>query len=179
MSRIGLLLLLSVAAVLAAGCGGDDESATVGWADDVCSAITTWTDSISSATESLRAADGDVEDRVETAVHDVKDATNSLADDLEGLGRPDTEAGGEAEAALDTLADDVQQGIETIEGATDDVSGASEALSAVSTISGTLVTMGEQVSSTFDELEQLDASGELETAFEEADSCADLRSRSS
>ena len=34
--------------------------------------------------------------------------------------------------------------------------------------------MGEQVSSTFTELEQLDAGGELEDAFNEADSCDEL-----
>ena len=179
MGRRGLLLLLLSVAALAAGCGGDDEtSTTVSWADGVCTAITTWTDSISSATESLRA-DGAVEDRVEAAVDDVKEATDTLADDLEGLGRPETDAGAQAEDALDTLADDVQRGIETIETAADDVSGASEALTAVSTISATLVTMGELVSSTFEELEQLDTAGELEDAFEEADSCADLRSGSS
>ena len=38
---------------------------------------------------------------------------------------------------------------------------------------------GEQLSSTFTELEQLDAGGELEDAFEEADSCDELTSGSS
>jgi hypothetical protein len=181
MGRPGLVLLLSVAA-LAAGCGGDDDetSASVTWADGVCSAITTWTDSISEAAESLQAdGDGDAEERLEAAVDDAKEATDTLADDLRGLGSPETDAGAEAEAALETLADKVQQGIETIEEALEDPSSASEALTAISTISATLVTMGELVSSTFAELEQLDASGELEDAFEQADSCAELRERSS
>jgi hypothetical protein len=49
-------------------------------------------------------------------------------------------------------------------------------LAAVSTITGTLSTIGQQLSSTFTQLEQLDASGELETAFKEADSCKELQS---
>jgi uncharacterized protein YoxC len=185
MGRLGLLLLISVvtlAVALAAGCGGgdDEESATATWADGVCSAITTWTDSITSAAESLSAeGGGNVEERLETAVDDAREATDTLADDLEGLGPPDTEAGAQAEGAIDTLADEVQQGIERIEAAVDDVSGASEALTAVSTVSATLVTIGELVSSTFAELQQLDASGELEEAFQQADSCADLRTRTS
>ncbi len=39
--------------------------------------------------------------------------------------------------------------------------------------------MGDQLSSTFTELKQLDAGGELETAFNEADSCDELQSSGS
>ncbi len=39
--------------------------------------------------------------------------------------------------------------------------------------------MGSRLSSTFTELEELDAGGELEDAFSEADSCDELTSGSS
>ena len=47
-------------------------------------------------------------------------------------------------------------------------------LGAVSTISTTLKTAGQQVSSTIDGFQSLDAKGELETAFKAAPSCKDL-----
>jgi hypothetical protein len=173
--RLSAVLVLS-AAVLVAGCGGDDDSETSSateWADGVCSAVTSWTESLTSATQSL--TDGGLsQDGLETAVDDVKDATSSLVDDLKDLGAPDTEAGQQAKESLDTLGDELSEEVDKIESAAEDASGASGVLSAVSTISGTLVAMGNQVSSTFNELEQLDAAGELEDAFEQAESCSRL-----
>lgn len=180
-ARSRLLLLAAAtaaAAALAAGCGGDDdESSAEAWADGVCSAVTTWTDSVTEAAESLTS--GDSEDRVETAVDDLREATESLVDDIEELGRPETEAGQEVEQALGGLSDELEADVETIEEAVADADGegASGALSAISAISGTLVAMGQQVAATVDELERVDTDDELRRAFEEADSCAELRDR--
>ena len=60
--------------------------------------------------------------------------------------------------------------------AVDDASGSSGIVAAITAISGAISTMGQQFSATFTELEQLDPGGELETAFNEADSCDELRS---
>ena len=46
-------------------------------------------------------------------------------------------------------------------------------MSAVSVVGATVQTMRQQISATFTNLEQLDASQELETAFQDADSCAE------
>ena len=78
--------------------------------------------------------------------------------------------GGDAYRLLVNLNEEVDK----IKSAVDDVSGVSGVLAAVSTITGTLSTIGEQLSSAFTELEQLDAGGELETALKEADSCQDI-----
>lgn len=177
MKRAHVLLLAALgAAALASGCGGDDETpAAVGWADDVCSAVTTWTESVGSATESL--ASGDSESGLEAAVEDVREATRTLADDLQALDAPETESGQQARASLDALAEELRQDAETIQEAAADAEGASGTLSAVSTISGTLVTMGEQASATLDGLRQLDARGELADAFDQAESCEGLGDR--
>ena len=58
----------------------------------------------------------------------------------------------------------------------DDASGASGVIEAVTAVSAALTTMAGQVSSTFKELESLDAKGELENAFNDADSCDELTS---
>ena len=63
-----------------------------------------------------------------------------------------------------------------MENAVDDASGVSGVVEAVTAVSAAISSLGAQLSSTFAELEQLDAGGELEAAFEEADSCDELES---
>jgi hypothetical protein len=165
------------AATLAAGCGGgDDQSAAEQWADGVCSAITDWTDATRSAAETLQSGgEGSVTDRVQTAVDDVKDATSTLADDLQGLGAPDTDAGDQAQNLVETFSEDAQDGLDTIESAVEDAGSVSEALTAVSTVSTTLSSLWEQATTTFTDLQQLDAGGELSDAFDQSESCDELR----
>ncbi len=55
-------------------------------------------------------------------------------------------------------------------------SGISGAITAGSIASTTLVTMGQQVSATFGDLQKLDAKGELEKAFSSSASCKQLTS---
>jgi len=166
-----------LAASFAGGCGGDDggDSSATEWAGDVCSAVTTWSDSITSTADSLKGGNLS-EDAVKSAVDDLKSATSDFVDDVRGLGKPDTEAGEQAKESLDQLADDADENLSTIESAVDDASGLSGLVQAVTAIGTALSTMGTQISSTFSELEQLDAGGELETAFKEADSCNELES---
>jgi uncharacterized protein YoxC len=174
-----LVVAVLAAAALAGGCGGGDEeeSSATDWADSVCSSISTWTGSVSSAADTLREG-GLSEDGLRSAADEVKDATSTLADDLKGLGRPDTDSGEQAKESLDGLADDLEQEVDKIETAVDDVSGASGVLTAVSTVSTALLAMGNQVTSAVQELEQVDVEGDLEEAFRNADSCEDLTSSS-
>lgn len=169
------LVVALVAAFLAAGCGGDDENSATAWADDVCSAATTWRDSITSAADSLRGGNLS-EDSLTSAVDDLQSATNDFVDDVRGLGAPDTDSGEQAKEAIDQLADQADENLSTIESAVDDVSGASGVVQAMTAIGTALSTMASQVSSTVAELKQLDVGGELEAAFNEADSCKELQS---
>jgi hypothetical protein len=167
-----------LAASLVAGCGGDDGgggSSATAWADDVCSAITTWKDSITSTTDSLKGGNLN-QDSLKSAVDDIAGATNDFVDDVKGLGAPDTESGQQAKESLDQLADDADENLSTVQNAVDDVSDPSGIVAAITAISGAVTTMGQQFSSTLTELEQLDAGGDLETAFNEADSCNELQS---
>jgi uncharacterized protein YoxC len=174
-----MLAVALLAVFLAVGCGGDDDSgssdapSTTEWAQGLCSAISDWTDSVSSATGSLEGENLS-EEGLKSAVGDVENATNTFVDDVKGLGKPDTEAGQKAKESLDQLAEDMDNEVAKIKSATDGASGVSGVLAAVSTVSGTLSTMSQQVASTVSELEQIDARGELEDAFQQADACNDL-----
>jgi ABC-type transporter Mla subunit MlaD len=172
-----------VLAALAAGCGGGSSSSsstsaagstsTQQWADDFCSAVTTWESSITQVTDSLKGG-GVTKDDLEQAANDVQSASKTFVDDLKGLGTPDTESGQQAKESLDQLTNELSQDETAIENAVKNVSGVAEVLTAVSSVASTLATMSTQLKSTYDELQQLDAAGELKSAFENAGSCGGL-----
>jgi hypothetical protein len=179
MRLLGALASLLVLAVLAAGCGGgggDETTSAQNWADGVCSAINTWTDSLRSAGQSLSGGNLS-ESSLTGATDDLKDATAQLTDDLSGLGTPDTESGDQAKQTTDELSNNIQDGVDTIEGAVKDATSGEGIVTAVTTATSTLSTMGSQVQTAFGELEKLDPGGELESAFQDASSCNSLTSQ--
>ena len=180
-----IIVLVLAAAILSAGCGGGsssggttESSATAAgdWANGVCAAFTSWNSSITEAGQGIR--DNPSEDGIRTAGDEIRSATQTLADDLRGLGRPDTPNGQEAKDEIDQLATSLDTSLQKITDAMDNSSGTSGAVAAATTIGTTLVEMGNQVSSAFTQLEQVDAQGQLEDAFQQADSCAGLTTTS-
>ena len=170
--------LFSVLALgLAAGCGGDDSSsgasATEDWANDVCTAVTDWTTAMTSVGSSLQGGDLS-KDSLDQALDDVRSATDQFAEDIRGLGRPDTESGQQAKAAIDELATNLEASLQKITDAMDNASGTAGAVAAATAIANNLVEMGNQVSTASQKLQDIDAQGELGDAFAQADSCAGL-----
>ena len=171
---------VATAIVIAAGCGGSsdssssDTSPTATWADGLCSALNTWKSSLPETVNTVK--DGSLsKDSLTTAVDDAKSATETLASDLEGLGKPDTEAGQQAKDSIDQLSTDLKADMTKIEDAVNGASGASGILSAVSVVTSTLVAMGTQVTSTITDIQGLDAKGELKSAFDQSASCQELQ----
>jgi len=172
-ARRVLALVLAVAvSALVAGCG-DDESSPEEWANGVCSAFSDWQDSVATAGEELRSG-GTAKDDLEAAADDLEEATDEFVDDLRGLDEVETENGQQAKEALDQLAEDIDQNKEDIQATVSGASGVEEVVAAVQSIATTLSTMGRQLQSTFQELEQLDPGSELSDAFENADACQAL-----
>ena len=171
---------VATAVLLAAGCGGSsdssssDTSPTATWADGLCSALNTWKSSLTETVNTVK--DGSLsKDSLTTAVDDAKSATETLTSDLEGLGKPDTEAGQQAKDSIDQLSTDLKADMTKIEDAVNGASGASGILSAVSVVTSTLVAMGTQVTSTITDIQGLDAKGELKSAFDQSASCQELQ----
>ena len=174
----GILCVAAVVALamFAAGCGSkssnSDSTSAADWADSLCSSISTWSTSVQTATSSLKG--NATEDSLKSASADVKKATDEFVSNLKDLGAPDTESGKKAKETLDTLGDELNADLQTIDKAVKDVSGTTATLQAVSTVSSTLATVSNQVTKAFASLQQLDTKGELEDAFRNADSCKSL-----
>ena len=173
--KLGLPALLVLVVLLAAGCGKSKPPPTpADWANGVCSALSTWKTSITSAVDSVEG--GNVsKDSVKSAADDAKNATGKLTDDLKKLGKPNTNAGAQAQQTVDQLSTQVSDGVDTIQTTVKNISSVSSALAAVTTVSSTLKTINDEITSAYKTLSNLDPGGELQKAFKSAPDCAPFR----
>jgi hypothetical protein len=164
--------------LMAGGCGGDDDSSSAApaeeWADGFCSALTMWTNDLEAAAEPFTDLSSFSEESIRQAADDAKNATETLTESMRSLGAPDTSSGDQVETAVDDLATELESGAQEIEDAVADVSSVADVPAAVGTVTATLSQLGREVGSALQTIGDADASGELETAFEDADSCDDL-----
>ena len=177
--KLAFIPVVAIAVVLAAGCGGGSSSSSSSpspkdWANNLCSAISTWSDSVKKSGQTLQS--GQVtKDNLKQTTDDIKSATHQLAEDIKGLGKPDTEAGQDAKDAMDKLSKQIDGDVEEMQKAVDDAgSGAGGAVAAASSIASTLSKMGTQIGTAASSLQSLDAKGELEQGFKNAPACKNL-----
>ena len=166
-------------ALIAAGCGGDESpaaSATDEWADGFCTAITTWTDSLQSVTDEFSSGSALSKEGLENAANDVQSSTETLVDDLRGLGRPETESGEAVETSVDELSTTLETEVANIESAAQEASGLTEIPSAITSITASLSAMSTAFSSTLQTIESADTENELRTALEDSPACSDITS---
>jgi hypothetical protein len=182
MKQAKMLIGLAALALglLAAGCGGSDESsstttstsATQQWANGLCAATNTYLASLQSMTSTLKS--GDVtKSALDAVVGTAKSSTQAFADSVKALGAPPV-SDSEAKQIFETLQSQLSKDADAIKDATSDVSGVTDVLNAVSVVAGTLATAGTQISSAFDQVEQLDPGSEVQEAFTSAPACATL-----
>lgn len=165
-------------ALVAAGCGGGDESSsspTEEWADGFCTAITTWKDSLTSVTEQFRSSSSPLTSEALTdAANDAKSSTDTFVDELRALGQPETESGEAVKSSIDELSNTVESEVAKIESAAEGVSGLADLPSAITSITTSISAMSSALSSTVQTAESADVSGELRTALEDTPACADI-----
>ena len=174
---------LALAVVLVAGCGGGGSSSSSSspspqdWANGLCSAITTWSNSVKTAGESLKSGSLTEAD-LKNSTSEIKSATNQFAEDLKGLGKPNTDAGQQAKDAIDKLSTEINDDVDTLSSAVDDAAGngTKGAVTAASSIATSLSTMSTQIAAAASKLQQADAKGEIEQGFRDAPACKKLSS---
>ena len=174
--RLALTAALAVCALLAAGCGSSDNSdttPTTEWANGLCTSITTWKTEITSIVDSLKGGNLS-QDSLAAAVDDADEATRNFTSSLKSLGRPDTEAGQEAQDSVNELTTQIDADMTTIQDAVSNATGVAGVLAAVPTITTAIQSAGNQIADTIAGFQDLDAKGELESAFKDADDCTTL-----
>jgi len=178
-TRILLTAAVAALALVAVGCGGDDDSdtdPTAAWASDFCSAITTWTDELQTVTSQFSDTSNLSQDGLQSASDDVRAATESLVDDVRGLGAPETDGGDEIQSALDTLSTTLETESTSVEETVEGISGLTGIPSAITAVTASLSAMGTAFSTALQTIENADAGSELQNALEESPECADITS---
>ena len=176
-----LLIVVAWLMLVAAGCGGDDEpemSATAEWVDGFCTAAADWKAELQSIGENLADTSSFSTDTLEQAAQDASDATDAFVDDVRGLGEPDTESGQAVDDAVQQLADTVDAQKADIEAAVEDLSGITDLASAGAEIASSLAAMFTALQQAFAAIDSADPGGEIKTAFDQTESCAEVRGSS-
>lgn len=172
--------VLAAAALLAAGCGGEETPAAEEWAGDLCSTVAAWQTEIQTITqETAQALSSPATARpaLEQAVGDGLQATQDLAEDLMALEPLASPEGKQAKQELDEF-------LTAVESAAGDVRKALAALPEAATLTEAITSLsalGVQFQTTLEQGQQLVTTlrglgGEVRGGFENADACRDLRS---
>jgi hypothetical protein len=188
--RLAGVALLGALAGSAAGCddsaddSSDDQepqqSAAEAWADQLCSAGVDWRTAINDAQVTLTDVSSLSADAARDAVDDVATATTTFIEELGQMGPPDTEAGDAAAAQLSALSDGLEEQQAVISDARDQAADSPQALLAqVSTVTGAIAAMLADISSSVDDISQLDGAQELRSAFQASSACQELRASAS
>lgn len=180
MARTVFLALVLALSALATSCGGEDQSATEQWADEVCTSVGDWSDELRQIADGLTEKGVSVtSEDIRSATDDAAEATRDLVESLRDAGQPDTEAGQEAKAALDELATSLEARVERIRDAADATGGAGARVQSLGQVAGEIQGAVTDVRATTQGLGELDRGGELEAAFRDTDSCQELREEDS
>jgi hypothetical protein len=169
-----LALPLCVLALALAGCGGDDdEPPAQAWADDVCTRIDTWEQEL----RDIVAAEeeGSLTEGIQQKLDRAATATDDLLNDLQATGAPETEAGAEAKAEVDALAESTKERVDRIKAEAESAEDTTDALQLAGNIATELEQAQQEARETFDRLSDLDPAGELSEGIESSESCDEVR----
>jgi hypothetical protein len=165
---------------LAAGCGGSTPSASEQWAGDVCGTMDDWATQMQGYSDDVRAAisspSTDSITTIQKSIQKGADATNKLADDLKGLEPLPTSNGQTAGSQLDAFATQIEQTVTEVQNQAKSIQSgatASEIATAIGAIASDVSAAVAQGKSTFESLQE--TNGELRDAFDNVDTCKQLK----
>ena len=114
------------------------------------------------------------EDGLQSAADDVKSSTQTLVDDLKGLGAPDTDSGQEVRRALDDLSTTLETESTSIQETAQGVSGLTEHADGDLVDLDLARAMGTAFSEALTTIQDADAKGELQGGLQDSPECADI-----
>jgi hypothetical protein len=158
-----------LAALAVAGCGSSKQSPTEAWANDLCKAVTTYKGALEDAATGVKSNLSKT--GLQKAGDQAKSATDTFTSTVKGLGPPPTTAGQVVQDTLGDLQTELQKDAAAVQGATS----SSSIVDAIATVSSTVATAKDQITSAVDKVKQSDPKGELEKAFKKADACKSLQ----
>jgi methyl-accepting chemotaxis protein len=179
--RLGAALILTtVLAFAAAGCGGSEPSASEEWADDVCSTVGDWQDEIEESAgdirEQVQSPGADTLEAIQSEIQEGVDASEELADELRSLEPPDTDAGEQAQQEINSLADLVETTVDKTKETIDNLPENASLTEVAQAVAPLLPDLQALVTNTSAALTSVQKSGsELKEAFDKADSCERYR----
>jgi len=169
--------LVAALSLLAAGCGGDDQSNAGQWADSVCTDLNTWADSMTTAitgvmSQGLSITSSDLR----AAANQARSATSRLVDDLRQTGAPDTESGEQAQQEVQQLGDTIEQHANKTRELVEGASGSGAGL--VATARSVLVEIGAAADAVKGALTSIGQAGQdIRDGIESSDACSKLEDR--
>jgi hypothetical protein len=177
MRLVALIACVVSFALVAAGCGGDDESASSAdaWADEFCSTVQGWADELERIREDLGDVSSLTSDSIEQASEDADAVTEDFLEELRDLGGPDTPSGDAVEQEVEELSDIVDAEREDIRQAVEDASGLAEIAEAVGEVGTSVAAMTSAVQQTLEAIDEADVEGEVRAAVDESEACDALR----
>jgi len=174
----GAALAVLVLSATACGSGGSNTTTSTAaggtsaeqWANGVCSAFTTWTKSLTSIKTDVTSQPS--KSQLQQAERQVENATETLAQSLKQLGKPETAQGQAAKKSLDAVANSLQTGMDQLKQTLNSSpSGAAGTIAQISAITTTLTNMANKLKLAGGNLKNFAPSGELQQAFQQASAC--------
>jgi ABC-type transporter Mla subunit MlaD len=174
----GAALAALVLSVAACGGGGSDtttSTATGGtsaeqWASGVCSSFTTWKKSLQSIATGFTSQPS--KSQLNKAARQVEGATETLAQSLKQLGKPETAQGQAAKKNLDALATTLQNGMNELRTTLSNApSGAAGTVAQISALTTTFTNMANKLKVAGGNLKNFAPDHELEQAFQQSSAC--------
>jgi hypothetical protein len=169
-----MIVLGSVLALLASGCGG--ASAEEKWADSVCSAVGEWQDTVENSVNDvktqLQSPTTGTTAAINTDIQSAVNATKKLSSDLKSIDPPSSDAGKHAKQQLTALSTQLDQTVtktkQTVAGIPAGA-GVTEIATQLATLVPSLQGLATSASTTLSAVQA--SAKELRDGFHNADSC--------
>jgi hypothetical protein len=172
-----ILTCATAVILLAAGCGGEEESPSEAWANDFCSAAADWRTSLDDIVGQFQSPADLNAESIQGAVDDGLEATQSFVDEVEGLGAPETEAEQEVAGIVDSMTTAVQSTAEDLRATFEGAESLQDLLAQAGTAASQVGELEQELQSSLDQLESIET-GELGSELESNEDCAAARSGS-